>query len=114
MRDIGHGIDAEALEHVFEPFFATKPRGKGTGLGLASVYGIVKQTAVSFRSLASRARAPLWCLTCPARTASQQSRRISPSRMPNMATGFVVLVEDNAEVRYVVRGLVERLCSSVL
>ncbi|MEE9122558.1 MAG: PAS domain S-box protein [Syntrophobacteria bacterium] len=42
ISDTGHGMDKEILEHVFEPFYTTKEVGKGTGLGLAMVYGIVK------------------------------------------------------------------------
>ena len=58
MRDTGHGMTPEVMRRAIEPFFTTKPMGKGTGLGLAMVYGTVRPTRAASRSRASPARAP--------------------------------------------------------
>jgi len=106
VKDTGHGMDADTRSRVFEPFFTTKDPGKGTGLGLATVYGIVKQSGgfVTVDSEVDRGsvfRVYLASVEQTGPTTSHRERNISP----RMGSGTVLLVEDAPDVREVVRDI---------
>ncbi|HEX7669145.1 MAG TPA: PAS domain S-box protein, partial [Polyangiaceae bacterium] len=101
VSDTGCGMDSETQRRVFEPFFTTKPKGKGTGLGLATAYGIVKQsggfisftseprTGTSFRVYLPRADEPV----------SMRSRSGAHLAAPPNGTETILMVEDDGGVR---------------
>jgi two-component system, cell cycle sensor histidine kinase and response regulator CckA len=101
VRDTGHGMSPETLTHIFEPFFTTKAEGKGTGLGLATVYGIVKQSQgyiFAESELGQGATFHLYfpCLSAPVVEATPRTSR--------SVRGFetLLVVEDQASVRALV------------
>lgn len=99
--DTGGGMDPDVLPHVFEPFFTTKGRGRGAGMGLASVYGIVKQSAGYV--FVERTGPEGTCVTIllPPLAAREESAPSSPpakrSELP--ARPRILLVEDELAVR---------------
>jgi CheY-like chemotaxis protein len=100
VRDSGSGIEAEHFEHLFEPFFTTKAKGKGTGLGLASVYGIVKQHngGVSFESELGKGTA--FTIYLPrSEDTSEVHHKQAASIAGNHGSETVVVVEDDEMVR---------------
>ncbi len=98
VRDSGIGMPAEVLAHVFEPFFTTKPVGTGTGLGLATVYGIVKQSGgwVTVDSLPGIGTT--FEVFLPALPAVTAPRGVAPE-VPAGGTEGILVVEDDPKVR---------------
>ena len=106
--DDGEGMDEATLEQLFEPFFTTKDAGKGTGLGLATVYGIVKQLggAISVTSaVGSGSRFTIHLPRLDARSIVPGAEHLVDARMAHGET--VLLVEDQAALRRVVREVLE-------
>jgi signal transduction histidine kinase len=109
VRDTGVGMDDATRARMFEPFFTTKPKGKGTGLGLASVWGIVKQSG-GYINVSSTPNAGTSIeLLLPRATGEGQARNKSGPR-PVAAQGkeTILLVEDDPAVREFARTTLER------
>jgi PAS domain S-box-containing protein len=103
VRDTGCGMDERVKAHLFEPFFTTKPVGAGTGLGLATIYGIVEQTGghIEVQSEVGRGTAFKIYLPCTEETISQPSSPQALSSSPRSGE-TVLLVEDEPSVRTLV------------
>jgi signal transduction histidine kinase/CheY-like chemotaxis protein len=107
VRDTGHGMTPEVRAHLFEPFFTTKPKGQGTGLGLATVYGIVKQSGghVDVDSAEGAGTAVHVYLPRTAATAAP-ARPAPPPAATRGGSETVLVVEDDPHVReFTVRAL---------
>jgi PAS domain S-box-containing protein len=107
VSDSGSGMSAEVRERAFEPFFTTKEAGRGTGLGLSTVYGFVRQSkgAVTLDCELGRGTTVSLYLPVPRETASAAIVAGARSAVP--AGLAVLLVEDDAEVRAVMRRFLE-------
>jgi PAS domain S-box-containing protein len=110
VTDNGCGMDVETQAHIFEPFFTTKEKGKGTGLGLATVYGIVKQSGGYVWVYSEPGRGTSFKVYLPRvwdePTMPGRDRRIEGQRLPQ-GTETVLLVEDEKGVRELAREYLE-------
>jgi PAS domain S-box-containing protein len=98
VRDTGHGIDPDVLPHIFQPFFTTRQREGGTGLGLAAVHGIVQQHRGTIRVDSAPHRGARFDVVLPAMArAVDVPRRRGPTPVGTGET--ILLVEDEAVVR---------------
>ena len=114
VTDTGCGMDAETLSHIFEPFFTTKQRANGTGLGLAQVYGIVKQCNGTISVSSAPGKGTTFYVHFPLVEGLLDFRR--PLVVGSVATGSetILLVEDEAQFREVVRAFLEGVGYKVL
>jgi CheY-like chemotaxis protein len=104
VSDTGTGIDTETKRHIFEPFFTTRELGKGTGLGLATVYGIVKQSGGFIWVDSEPGQGAVFTLDLP--RVDERAESAEPGadgRADRVGTETVLVVEDEAQVRTVAR-----------
>ncbi|MGA7626839.1 MAG: PAS domain S-box protein [Candidatus Acidiferrales bacterium] len=117
VTDNGCGMDAETQAHIFEPFFTTKEKGKGTGLGLATVYGIVKQSGGYVWVYSEPGRGTSFKVYLPRidEEKSRQNRDAEPKmRAIPRGSETVLLVEDEKGVRELAREYLEMTGYSVI
>ncbi len=108
VSDTGHGMDAETLSHIFEPFFTTKSVGKGTGLGLATVYGIVQQSGgqISVHSEPGKgASFKVYFPLAPEAVEDEQPAETGPANVRGTET--VLVVEDHVPLRAAVKSILQ-------
>jgi PAS domain S-box-containing protein len=101
VRDSGSGMSREVKDHLFEPFFTTKPSGQGTGLGLATVYGIVRQAGGQVRVESDPGSGTTFDVLLPRTRPVEAEPRPLPRESATGGSETVLLVEDDAGVREV-------------
>lgn len=110
VRDTGCGMDEQVLEHLFEPFFTTKEAGKGTGLGLAMVYGIVKNHGGYISCSSHPGEGTTFDIYFPVLHAGGEKRREKKKDDRHVSGGHesVLLVDDEQTIREVVQDMLDR------
>jgi PAS domain S-box-containing protein len=115
VRDTGVGMDDETRARIFEPFFTTKETGKGTGLGLATVYGVVRQSGGSISVASHPGNGTTFKIYLPRVEATLDTvKQKAPIHKALRGTETILLVEDQDGIREVVRQYLERQGYSVI
>ena len=114
VTDTGHGMDRETLSHIFEPFFTTKGIGQGTGLGLSTVYGIVKQSEGYVWAYSEPGQGTTFKIYLPVRSGSPVPGQKKSLPVPTRAGERILVVEDEAPVRLMMKRALEDAGYTVL
>ncbi len=108
IADTGAGISDRVKEHMFEPFFTTKELGKGTGMGLAMVYGVVKNHAGTISVDTTPGKGTAFTVTFPAAdTAVSAIQAVRPA--PASGRGTILIVDDEEYIRSILQTMLEKL-----
>ena len=115
VSDDGCGMDRDTVSHIFEPFFTTKERGKGTGMGLATVYGIVKQNGGFINVYSEPGKGSTFKIYLP-KFAEEAVKPAAETlaEMPRGSGEIVLLVEDDPTIMTVGKAMLESLGYTVL
>ena len=110
VTDTGVGMSDEVLRNVFEPFFTTKPFGEGTGLGLATTYGIITQSGGTITATSQQGKGSVFTILLPAVAGDMAPGVAGPPGADRMIPGHgtVLLVEDEESVRSLIARMLER------
>jgi PAS domain S-box-containing protein len=115
VKDTGTGMDEEIQRHLFEPFFTTKELGKGTGLGLATVYGIVKQSNGYIYVESLPGKGATFRLYFPRESGPVEETRAAPASLTTLTgTETLLLVEDDDALRTLSSRILKRRGYTVL
>jgi two-component system, cell cycle sensor histidine kinase and response regulator CckA len=114
MSDSGVGMDKETLSHVFEPFYSTKEVGKGTGLGLATVYGIVKQNGGFINVYSEPGEGTVFKIYIPRIIVEDEAPEKAEEAPVAYGAGTILLVEDDDMVRRITTTMLEAIGYTVL
>ena len=115
VQDRGKGIDPQTLKRIFEPFFTTKKMGRGTGLGLASVFGIIKNHGGIIDVKSQVGQGSIFTFYLPAVSrAPETDIAAPPSKLPRNGIGTLLVVDDEPYILSALTGILEDLGYTVI